>query len=53
MKKVKSFMLPILATAMLFTGCKDGNNIEPEEPAKSVGTFTQTALVEAIADMYA
>ena len=46
-------MLPILATAMLFTGCKDGNNIEPEEPAKSVGTFTQTALVEAIADMYA
>ena len=46
-------MLPILATAMLFTGCKDKNELEPEEPAKSVGTFTQAALVEAIADMYA
>lgn len=46
-------MLPILATAMLFTGCKDKNGLEPEEPAKSVGTFTQAALVEAIADMYA
>lgn len=52
MKKFALMLAPFMATAMLFTGCKD-DTIEPEEPAKSVGTFTQTAIVDAVAGMYA
>ena len=52
MKKIALFLMPVLALAMLFTGC-DKNKVDPEEPVKSVGTFTQAAIVDAVAGMYA
>ena len=45
-------MRPVLALAMLLTG-GDKNKVDPEEPVRSVGTFTQAAIVDAVAGMYA
>ena len=53
MKKIRFFMLPLLALSMLFAGCNKEDEITPEEntSVNSVGKFTQAELISAI-DVY-
>ena len=50
MKYIKFILASLLAAGVLFTSCKEK---EGGDDTKSVGTFTQAQLTEAIADMYA
>ncbi len=53
MKKIKIFMLPLLAITMLLAGCKKEDGLAPDDngSVNSVGKFTQAELVSAI-DVY-
>ena len=54
MKKI-NFLLPLLALAMLFAGCKPDEitpDPGPNTDVNAVGTFTQTELVSAVDEFY-
>lgn len=55
MKKFNLFLLPLCATALLFAGCEKDNGTQDDDNSNvnSVGTFTQAAVIDAVADMYA
>lgn len=54
MKKIRLFLLPLMALSILSVSCKP-DEIEPDEPntgVNSVATFTHTELVAAVDEYY-